>query len=341
MLSFVNDYSAGAHPKVFEKLAETNAIKTVGYGEDEYCAEAKEKIRAACECSDAQIYFLQGGTQTNQVAIDTMLSPVEGMLCAETGHINVHEAGAIEFCGHKVLALPSNDGRITARQVKDYCERFYADENYEHEVFPGGVYVTHTTELGGIYKKAELEALRRVCDEYSLTLYLDGARLAYALGCEESDMTLADIAKLTDAFYIGGTKCGALFGEALVFTKNNMPRHFVTRVKQHGAMSAKGRLLGVQFSALFTDGLYTEIGREAVRKANAIKKILKDKGYELFIDSPTNQIYVAVDNAKKKELAENVMFSFWDNIDEEHTAIRFVTDWATKDENIAALEKLL
>lgn len=341
MLSFVNDYSAGAHPKVFERLAETNAVKTVGYGEDEYCAAAKEKIREACACPDAQIYFLQGGTQTNQIAIDTMLEPGEGMLCAATGHINVHEAGAIEFCGHKVLALPTDNGKITAWQVRDYCARFYADESHEHEVFPGGVYITHATELGGVYKKEELAALRRVCDEYSLVLYLDGARLAYALGCGESDLTLADIARLTDAFYIGGTKCGALFGEALVFTKNNMPRRFITRVKQHGAMSAKGRLLGIQFDALFTDGLYWEIGRQTVAKADAIKKILREKGYEFFIDSPTNQIYIVVDNAKKAELAKSVVFSFWEYIDENRTAIRLVTDWATKDEDIAALERLL
>lgn len=341
MLSFVNDYSAGAHPKVFERLAQTNAVKTVGYGEDEYCAAAKEKIRAACRCPDAQIYFFQGGTQTNQVAIDTMLAPTEGMLCAETAHINTHEAGAIEFCGHKVLALPSADGKITARQVKDYCTAFYADENHDHEVFPGGVYITHATELGGVYTKKELEELRRVCDEYSLVLYLDGARLAYALACPESDLTLADIAQLTDAFYIGGTKCGALFGEALVFTKNNMPRRFVTRVKQHGAMSAKGRLLGIQFDALFTDGLYLKIGREALAKAERIKHILKSKGYELYIDSPTNQIYVVVDNVKKAELAENMVFSFWENIDERRTAIRLVTDWVVTEADIDELERLL
>ena len=341
MLSFVNDYSAGAHPKVFEALAATNAVKTVGYGEDEYCAAAKEKIRAACECPGAEIYFLQGGTQTNQIAIDTMLAPCEGMLCAETGHINVHEAGAIEFCGHKVLALPADNGKISAEQVKDYCMKFYADESHEHEVFPGGVYITHATELGGIYSKAELEALRRVSDEYGLVLYMDGARLAYGLGCRENDLTLADIARLTDAFYIGGTKCGALFGEGLVFTKNNMPRYFITRVKQHGAMSAKGRLMGVQFDALFTDGLYLEIGRQTVEKAELIKKILKEKGYEFFIDSPTNQIYIIVDNRKKAELAEKVVFSFWQYIDENRTAIRFVTDWATTEEDIRELKELL
>ena len=341
MLSFVNDYSAGAHPKVFEALAKTNAVKTVGYGEDEYCEAAKEKIRAACECPEAQIYFLQGGTQTNQIAIDTMLAPCEGMLCAATGHINIHEAGAIEFCGHKVLALPTENGKITAEQVRDYCVRFYADESHEHEVFPGGVYITHATELGGIYSKEELTALREVCDEYKLVLYLDGARLAYGLGCKENDLTLSDIARLTDAFYIGGTKCGALFGEALVFTKNNMPRYFITRVKQHGAMSAKGRLLGIQFDALFTDGLYLEIGRQTVDKANLIKKILKEKGYEFYIDSPTNQIYIVVDDKKKAELSEKVVFSFWEYLGENRTAIRFVTDWATTEQDIGELEKLL
>lgn len=341
MLSFVNDYSAGAHPKVLNCLTETNLEKTVGYGEDEYCTKAKELIRKACSCPQAEIYFLQGGTQTNLVAIDTLLAPYEGVLTAATGHINVHEAGAIEYTGHKVLALPTPDGKISAAQVREYCESFYADEAHEHEVFPGMVYITHATELGGVYNIAELEALREVCDEYKLSLYMDGARLAYALACEKTDLTLPDIARLTDAFYIGGTKCGTLFGEALVFTKCNMPRGFVTRVKQHGAMTAKGRVLGIQFAALFTDGLYFEIGRHAMAMAEKLKKLFSDKGYEFFIDSPTNQIYIVLEKGKKKELAEKVMFSFWENIDSEHTAVRFVADWATTQEDIDELEKLL
>ena len=341
MVSFVNDYSAGAHPKIMERLLATNLEKTVGYGEDEYCAEAKEKIRLACECPDAQIYFLQGGTQTNQVAIDTMLHPTEGVICAATGHINVHEAGAIEFTGHKVLALPTDNGTLKASQVRDFCKGFYADESHDHEVFPGLVYITHATELGGVYQKKELEELREVCDEYNMSLYLDGARLAYGLMCGASDVTLPDIARLTDAFYIGGTKCGTLYGEALVFTKNNMPKRFVTRVKQHGAMSAKGRLLGIQFDTLFTDGLYFEIGAHAMDMARKVRRLFADRGYEFFIDSPTNQIYIIVDRKKKEELSRNVMFSFWENIDDEHTAIRFVTDWATTEKDVEELARLL
>lgn len=341
MLSFVNDYSAGAHPAVLQRLIDTNAEKTVGYGEDAYCAQAKEKICAACACPAAEMYFLQGGTQTNQIAIDTLLYPEEGVITAATGHINVHEAGAIEFTGHKVLALPTDNGKLSAAQVRKFCESFYADESHEHEVFPGLVYITHATELGGVYTKAELTALREVCDEYSLVLYLDGARLAYALACPETDLTLPDIARLTDAFYIGGTKCGALYGEALVFTKNNLPRRFVTRVKQHGAMSAKGRLLGLQFDALFTDGLYLAIGRHAMDMADRLKKLFREKGYEFFIDSPTNQVYIIVENSVKEKLAENVVFSFWENIDSAHTAIRFVTDWATSEKDIEALAGLL
>ena len=341
MVSFVNDYAAGAHPKIMERLMATNLEKTVGYGEDEYCAAAKEKIRLACECPEAQIYFLQGGTQTNQVAIDTMLEPTEGVLCAATGHINVHEAGAVEFTGHKVLALPTDNGLLKASQVRDFCKSFYGDENHDHEVFPGLVYITHATELGGVYQKKELEELRAVCDEYDLSLYMDGARLAYGLMCGASDLTLPDVARLTDAFYIGGTKCGTLYGEALVFTKNNMPKRFVTRVKQHGAMSAKGRLLGIQFDTLFTDGLYFEIGRHAMKMAGKVKKLFADKGYQFFIDSPTNQIYIIVDRKKKEELSEKVCFSFWENIDEDHTAIRFVTDWATTEQDIEELAKLI
>ena len=341
MLYFVNDYSAGCHEKVMQRLVETNLEKQAVYGEDIYSLSAKEKIRKACDCENAEIVFISGGTQTNQLAIDSLLLPHEGVVCAESGHINVHESGAIEYTGHKVLTLPEHDGKIDAAELRDFMQRFYADENYEHCVFPGLVYITFPTEFGALYSRKELEALRKVCDEYKLSLYMDGARLGYGLVCRENELTLADIAELTDAFYIGGNKVGALFGEALVFTKNNMPRHFITHVKRHGALMAKGRVLGVQFDALFTDDLYMEIGRHAMRLADKLRAAFEEKGYQFFKKTPTNQIIIVVDDEKKAELEKKVAFSFWEKLDETHTAIRFVTDWATREEDVDALIELL
>ena len=341
MLYFVNDYSAGCHEKVMQRLVETNLEKQAVYGEDIYSLSAKEKIRKACDCENAEIVFISGGTQTNQLAIDSLLLPHEGVVCAESGHINVHESGAIEYTGHKVLTLPEHDGKIDAGELRDFMQRFYADENYEHCVFPGLVYITFPTEFGALYSRKELEALRKVCDEYKLSLYMDGARLGYGLACRENELTLADIARLTDAFYIGGNKVGALFGEALVFTKNNMPRHFITHVKRHGALMAKGRVLGVQFDALFTDDLYMEIGRHAMRLADKLRAAFEEKGYQFFKKTPTNQIIIVVDDEKKAELEKKVAFSFWEKLDEGHTAIRFVTDWATREEDVDALIELL
>ncbi|MBQ3211286.1 MAG: low specificity L-threonine aldolase [Oscillospiraceae bacterium] len=341
MLYFVNDYSAGCHEKVMQRLVETNLEKQAVYGEDIYSLSAKEKIRKACDCENAEIVFISGGTQTNQLAIDSLLLPHEGVVCAESGHINVHESGAIEYTGHKVLTLPEHDGKIDAGELRDFMQRFYADENYEHCVFPGLVYITFPTEFGALYSRKELEALRKVCDEYKLSLYMDGARLGYGLACRENELTLADIARLTDAFYIGGNKVGALFGEALVFTKNNMPRHFITHVKRHGALMAKGRVLGVQFDALFTDDLYMEIGRHAMRLADKLRAAFEEKGYQFFKKTPTNQIIIVVDDEKKAELEKKVAFSFWEKLDDTHTAIRFVTDWATREEDVDALIELL
>lgn len=338
---FVNDYSAGAHEKIMRRFMETNLEKTLGYGEDHYSVSAREKIKAACECQDAQVFFISGGTQTNQLAIDTLLLPHEGVICAETGHINTHESGAIEYTGHKVLALPQHDGKLAAADLEAYMHRVEADENYEHGVIPGLVYITFPSEMGSIYSKAELEAIRAVCDRYQLKLYLDGARLAYGLACRENDLSLPDIARLTDAFYIGGNKVGALFGEALVYTRNNMPRHFVSHVKRHGALMAKGRVLGLQFDTLFTDGLYFEIGRHAMAQADKLRAAFAEKGYEFYTNSPTNQIFIVLSDEKKAELEKKVAFSFWDKIDDEHTVVRFVTDFASSDEDVAELIELL
>jgi len=341
MLSFINDYCEGATPEILKRLEETNLIKTVGYGDDEYCQSAAEKIKAACQCPDAQVYFLTGGTQTNMLVIDTLARPYEGVVATCEGHVNTHEAGAIEYSGHKVLTLPSHDGKMDANDLRAYIKNYYADASFEHIVAPGIVYISHPTELGTLYTKAELKALREVCQEYSIPLYLDGARLGYGLMSEGTDVTLKDIAELTDVFYIGGTKVGALFGEAVVFTKNNMPYKFNTRVKQHGAMVAKGRLIGLQFDTLFTDDLYFKISKNAIDTAARLKEGLKEKGYEFFINSPTNQIFVKVTNEKKKELEQKVVFSFWANLDENHTAIRFVTSWGTKMEDVEALIDIL
>ena len=312
-----------------------------GYGTDHYCEEAKEKIKKACGCEDAEVFLLTGGTQTNQIVIDTMLQPYEGVVAAQTGHVSTHEAGAIEFTGHKVLTLPEKNGKICAADLKNLIETFYGDENHEHMVFPGMVYISHPTEYGTLYTKKELTELSAVCKEYKIPLFMDGARLIYGLVSKETDVTLQDIAKLCDVFYIGGTKAGALCGEAVVFTGDSMPKHFLTRVKQHGALLAKGRLTGVQFDALFTDDLYLEIGKNAIETAAVLKAGLKEKGYTFYIDSPTNQQFVVLENCKMEELKKDVQFSFWEKADDTHTIVRFATSWATRMEDVEKLLSLL
>ena len=346
MLNFLNDYSEGCFPEILEKLKETNLEKTVGYGDDEYCKEAAERIKILCRCPDAQVYFLSGGTQTNQIVIDSLLDSFDGVVSAETGHVNVHEAGAIEYTGHKVMVLPHHDGRILASDLKQYLEDYYADSNHEHMVRPGMVYISHPTELGTIYSLKELEEISGICREYGIPLFLDGARLACALSAVNNDVSVEDIARLTDVFYIGGTKCGALYGEALVWTKHNMPFRFNTRVKQHGAMLAKGRIPGLQFAVMLKsteesddikDTLYYKGGLHAVTLADKIKAALKAKGYKLYVDSPTNQIFIIIENEKMKGLSEKAVYSFFEKYDNDHTVIRFVTSWATKEEDVEEL----
>ena len=266
-----------------------------------------------------------------------MLQPYEGVVAAQTGHVSTHEAGAIEFTGHKVLTLPEKNGKICAADLKNLIETFYGDENHEHMVFPGMVYISHPTEYGTLYTKKELTELSAVCKEYKIPLFMDGARLIYGLVSKETDVTLQDIAKLCDVFYIGGTKAGALCGEAVVFTGDSMPKHFLTRVKQHGALLAKGRLTGVQFDALFTDDLYLEIGKNAIETAAVLKAGLKEKGYTFYIDSPTNQQFVVLENCKMEELKKDVQFSFWEKADDTHTIVRFATSWATRMEDVQKL----
>lgn len=341
MLSFENDYSQGAHEKILQRLIETNMDAQMGYGFDEYTQQAKDKIRKACGCEEAEVHFLVGGTQTNQLVIDTMLAPYEGVVAAETGHINVHEAGAIEYSGHKVLTLKGHDGKIDAGELKTYLEVFWQDGTHEHMVFPGMVYISHPTEYGTLYSKQELLDIKAVCKEYEIPLYMDGARLGYGLMSYKADVTLKDIAQICEVFYIGGTKVGALCGEAVVFTKKNTPKYFMTQVKQHGALLAKGKVLGVQFDTLFTDDMYFTISRHAIDCAERLKKIFEEKGYSLFLDSPTNQQFVILHNDKLKELEEKVRFCIWEPYDTNHTVVRFATCWATTEEDLQALSEIL
>lgn len=341
MISFESDYIAGAHPKVLERLAQTNMEPLSGYGTDRYCESAREKIKSACECPQADVHFLVGGTQTNAIVISAMLKEYEGVIAAKTGHVSLHEAGAIEYTGHKVLEIEQENGKISAEVLKQYLETFYGDENHEHMVFPGMVYISHPTEYGTLYNKKELMQLSEICREYEIPLYLDGARLGYGLMSSETDVTLSDIASLCDVFYIGGTKVGALCGEAVVFTKENTPKHFMTMIKQKGALLAKGRVLGVQFDTLFTDGLYFEIAGHAIRMAEKLKDMLRKKGYEFYIESPTNQQFIVIENKKLDELKQTVAVSFWEKYDESHTVIRLATSWSTTQEDMEKLEEVL
>lgn len=341
MLSFESDYVKSAVKEILERLMEHREEQMPGYGQDSCCEQAKEKIRAACQCPEAEIFFLTGGTQTNMVSIDALLKPYEGVVAARTGHVSTHEAGAIEFHGHKVLELPEHEGKIHREDLQALLERFWQDANYEHMVFPGMVYISHPTEYGTLYTREELEGLSKLCQSYGIPLYLDGARLGYGLMSKDTDVTLPVIARCCDAFYIGGTKVGALFGEALVFTKNNMPRHFLTIAKQHGALLAKGWLLGLQFDTLFTDDLYFAISRHAIEMAELLQRGLKEKGYTLYRESPTNQQFVLLENEKYEELKKKAAMGFWEKPDKEHTVVRLAVSWATKEEEVQAFLDLL
>ena len=341
MVSFESDYIAGAHPEVLRRLTETNSEPLPGYGSDRYCESAKEKIRNAAGIPDAEIAFLSGGTQANAVVISSMLADYEGVIAAKTGHISTHEAGAIEYTGHEVLELPQEEGKIAPETLEKYLSGYFADENREHMTYPGMVYLSWPTEYGTLYSRAELESISGICRRYGIPLYLDGARLAYGLMSREADLDLPAIAELCDVFYIGGTKVGALCGEAVVFTKGNMPKHFLTSVKKRGALLAKGRLEGVQFDALFTDGLYFRIGRHAVGLAEKMKEILSAHGIPLAIHSPTNQQFPVLEDGMLERLAGKVAYSFWEKKDENHTVIRLATGWSTSEEDLQALDAAL
>ncbi len=357
-ISFSSDYTKGAHPQILKRLSETNFEQIDGYGTDHYCKSAAEKIKKLCKTPNADVFFLVGGTQTNQTIIDMLLKSYEGVIAAQTGHVAAHEAGAIEFSGHKVLTLPSfygkdedasgkravysdEVGKIKAQDLKAFIDSFYADDNHEHMVFPGAVYISHPTEYGTLYTKKELEDISGICRDYNIPLFLDGARLGYGLMSKRSDVSIEDIARLVDVFYIGGTKVGALFGEAVVFTKGVPVAHPVPVIKQHGALLAKGWLLGLQFDTLFTDNLYMDISRNAIEMAELLREGLVNKGYRLYIDSPTNQQFIVMDDDKLAELSEHVRYGFWEKLDGGRTVIRLATDWATTREDIDTLMQFL
>ncbi|MGT2800505.1 threonine aldolase family protein [Streptococcus marmotae] len=342
MLHFENDYNKGAHPALLEALIATNDLGLSGYGTDEYSRRASEKIRQETMCPQAEITFLTGGTQTNQVVIDALLASYEGVIAADTGHISVHEAGAIEFSGHKVLTLPHQDGKIQASAVRQLLETFYADANHEHMVFPGMVYISHPTEYGTLYSKKELSDLATVCKDYQIPLFLDGARLGYGLAARSTDLDLPTIAELTDVFSIGGTKMGALMGEAVVFTKSNQPKHFTTIVKQHGALLAKGRLIGIQFDRLFTEDLYLQLGSHAITMAEQLIGILEEKSYRFYLKSPTNQQFLLLTDSELEKLEKaGVCYGFWEKYDATYSVIRLATSWSTTQEDIDALAQIL
>lgn len=335
MIRFESDYLEGALPEVMQVLCDTNYAQTPGYGEDEYCREAADMIRAKCSAPEADVHFLVGGTQANMIVITAALRPHQAAIAAETGHIAVHETGSIEAAGHKVITLKSGDGKITAAQVRSCVEAHWNDSTHEHMAQPALVYISQPTENGTVYSLAELEALSAVCREKGLLFYVDGARLGTAL--VSSDMALPDLARLTDAFYIGGTKLGALFGEAVVITNRAIARDFRYIVKQRGGMFAKGRLLGVQFGALMHDGLYERTAKREVDLAMKLRAAFEAKGWPLCYDSPTNQQFPIVPDAVLEKLAEKYTFSHWGKVDGSHTAVRFCTSWATREEDVDAL----
>lgn len=341
MIHFESDYLEGACPEILERLVETNMDKTEGYGEDPYCESARDKIRKACKCPDAEIHFLVGGTQTNMTVIKALLKTYEGVMDAPTGHISQHEAGAIEFTGHKVFPLPSEEGKISAAEVKKFMDDFLKDGNRDHMVRPGMVYISHPTELGTLYTKKELTDLSKVCREYGIPLFMDGARLGYGLMATDTDVTLPDIAELCDIFYIGGTKVGALFGEAVVIPKPGLIENFFPMIKQMGASLAKGRILGVQFDTLFTDDLYMKISGHAIHMADKLEQGLRDKGCRFFLETPTNQKFIIMDNKKLEELGKSVVYEYVQAYDDNNTVIRFCTSWATEEKDIDLLLDLM
>ena len=336
MISFRNDYSEGAHPSVLEAISKHNFETTCGYSMDPFCQQAADTVRALTACPDADVHFIVGGTLANTIVISAALRSWEGVIAATTGHINVHETGAIESSGHKVCSIEAPDGKLTPALVREVM-RIHCDGKDEHMVRPRMVYISDATELGTIYTKSELAALHDVCREFGLYLFLDGARMPAALVAEGNDLDITDFGKYCDAFYIGGTKNGLLFGEAVVITNNDLKPHFRNMIKQRGGMFAKGFLFGVQFCAYFKDGLWLDLARHAVSQAQRIAKAAEEKGYTLYAKSPTNQVFIVLSHEKIAELEQNFAFEAFGHVDDDHEAMRFVCSWATKEESVDEL----
>ncbi len=337
MIRFYCDYQEGAHPRILSRMMETNDIQTPGYGEDSYCEEARTIIRGLCDAPNADVHFLVGGTQTNFTFLDAALRPYQGVICADTAHIHTHETGAIEACGHKLLVLPGKDGKLSAGQISEYCRNYFSSDVIEHMTMPKVVYISNPTELGTIYTREELAALHGVCDHWNLYLYMDGARLGYGLASPANNMDLKFIAGMCDAFYIGGTKQGALFGEALVIVRDALKQDFRYYLKQKGAMLAKGWLLGLQFVELLRDDLYFDLSKHADDLALSLKDALCEMHVPILVDSPTNQQFPILPDVVLKQLGKKYVFSEMQRIDASHRAVRFCTSWATKPEDVDAL----
>ncbi|MBQ2758299.1 MAG: low specificity L-threonine aldolase [Clostridia bacterium] len=341
MIKFDCDYLEGAHPRILDALVRTNFEQTPGYAVDDYCKEARELIKKECKAENADVHFIVGGTGTNATVIAASLKPYQGVVCAVSGHINVHESGAIEATGHKVIGLPSDDGKLEADILEEYCRKYWADSTYEHMVQPGMLYISQPTENGTLYKAEELKRLREICDNYSMLLYVDGARMGYGLMSEGNDVTLPLLSELADVFYIGGTKVGALFGEALVIVNDSLKKDFRYMQKRHCGMFAKGRLLGLQFREMFIDGLYYEMGAHGIKSAYRVRDAFRKAGFPFLYESSTNQQFPVLPDTVLDILSEKFSWDYWCRVDEEHSCVRFCTSWATKEENIVALEEAL
>ena len=341
MISFECDYNNGACQQVLDNLIKYNSAKPTPYGFDEFSERAKNRIREVCGLPDAQIFFLTGGTQANATTIDSMLYQYEGVICVGSGHINVHEAGAVEFTEHKIITIPDTDGKMEAKILDKYLDDYMHDGNKDHAVHPGLVYITFPTEFGTLYSAKELDDIYQVCQHYEIPLYIDGARLGYGLMAEGNDVTLPYLARHCDVFYIGGTKIGALCGEAVVFTNRKAHKHFFSIQKQHGAVIAKGALIGLQFEALFTDNLYFQLSRHAIDMAMQMKQLFRERGYRFYIDSPSNQQFVVLANEEVERLSQHVVFTHFGQADKYHTICRFVTSWTTTDDDLKELKRLL
>lgn len=341
MILFESDYLEGCHPKILDALRDTNLEQTLGYGEDAHCTRAADMIRYVFDCPDAAVHFLVGGTQTNATIISSLLKPYQGVLCAESGHINVHETGAVEHTGHKVIALPARDGKITAGQIREALQAHHSDFSREHMVQPGMVYISFPTELGTLYTKQELQDISEVCHDWEIPLFIDGARLGYGLEASGCNVLPKDLPKLADVFYIGGTKQGALFGEAVVFSRPALAQDFRYNIKQNGGMLAKGRLLGVQFEVLMNEGLYFQLARRADRLADRIRTAFREKGFSFLVENTTNQVFPILPHAAIERLSADFGFECWQHVDAEHDAVRFCTSWATPESAAEALERAI